>query len=704
MAVTIHGTLSPPRVTRGPSRQETDQILTYYRTGNLAAAAPLAKALTEQFPDHPFAWKALGTISWQTGQFQDAVTALQQTVRLAPNDAEAHNTLGNALRDLGCLTEAEARYREAIRLRPGYAKAVNNLGNALADLGRLAEAEAGYREAIRLKPDYAEACSNLGNVLKDLGRLTEAEQSYREAIRLKSGYAEAYSNLGNALKDLGRLAEAEASYREAIRLNPDDAIVHSNLGNAARDLGRLTEAEQSYREAIRLKPDYAEAYSNLGTALGDSGRSQEAEASYQEALRLKPGYAKAHSNLLLNLNYSGSVSVGAALCEAQQYGAVVSAQAVPKFTSWNSDPGPATVRIGFVSGDFRNHPVGYFLEGMLNHLDPDRFALYAFPTTPKGDDLTARIKPLFREWIPLYGKNDPDAASTIHQLGIDILIDLSGHTAHNRLPVFAHKPAPLQVSWLGYFATTGLPEMDCFLGDPHLSPISEQQHFTEKICNLPETWLCFTPPGQPVPILPLPALSNGYVTFGCCGNLAKMGSEVVTVWSALLQRIPDAKLFLKAKQLADATVRAEVVARFARHGITENRLFLEGPSSRREYFESYNRIDLALDTFPYPGGTTSAEALWMGVPVLTMTGDRFLSRLGESIAMNSGQAGWIAKDRDDFVGKAVAFASDLQQLSDVRATLRERVLHTPLFDTVRFAENFGATLWGMYQRHKCAAS
>lgn len=782
-----------------PSQHEIRELLTCHNSGDFDLTKSRSEAFILKYPHHPLGWKALGVLFSSVGKLEESLEAMLQAIRLAPNDAEAHNNFGNVLKDLGRIKEAEASYRRAILLKPAYPEAHNNLGNALKvlgrlseakecylqairfkpkyaeahnnlgvtlqdfgllldaeacfrdaisykqnyleahnnlcnllkglgrlrdaevsyreavrvkptyfaghnnlgnvlmNLGRLAEAEASYRTAIRLKSDYSEAHMNLGNALKDLGRLTEAEASYREAIRINPYRPKGHNNLGIVLKDLGRLADAEASYREAIRLNPNLSEVHSNLGILLKDFGRLTEAETSFREAIRLNPNLPEVFSNLGVLLKDLGRLKESEESYREAIRLKPDYAVAYSNLLFSLNYVESLSPDATLAEAKSFGLVVSASAMPKFSSWIVDLKSNKLRVGFVSGDLRNHPVGYFIEGLIKYLDQRQFETYAFPSTPKVDNHTQRLKPHFRNWIPIYGKKDHDAAATIHAQGIHILIDLSGHTAHNRLPVFSYKPAPIQVSWLGYFATTGLPEIDYFLGDPIMSPKKEDRFFSEKIWNLPETWLCLTPPILPRLVANLPALSNKYITFGCFGNLSKMNDQVVNIWAAILRKHPHSKLFLKSKQLADPKIIDDVQRRFFSHGITVHQLTLEGPNSRVAYLEAYNRVDMVLDTFPYPGGTTSIDALWMGVPVLTLKGNRFLSRLGESIVTTAGLPQWIAEDHNDYVSKATAFASDIETLAHIRATLREHVALTALFNEQQFAKNFEKALRGMWQ-------
>ena len=648
-----------------PFQQEITAFLFEYNAGNFELAEQLAKALTQKSPSHSFGWKVLGAITQQTGRLQDSLASMKQAIRLAPNDPETHS----------------------------------NLGNALQELRRLTEAEASYREALRLKSDYAQAHNNLGNVLKGLGRFTEAEASYREALRLKRDYVEAHYNLGFTLNLLERLTEAETSYREAIRLKPDLAKAHNNLGIALKDFGRLTEAEASYREALRLKPDYARAYANLGNILKDLGRISEAERSYREAIRLKPDYAEAHSNLLFSLNYVESLSTEAALMEAKRYGSAVSFRAVPKFTSWETPRDVTKLRIGFVSGDFRNHPVGYFIEGLIKHLDQDQFELVAFPTTPKTNELTIRIKPHFHEWIPIFGKSDLEAATLIHQKGIQVLIDLSGHTAHNRLPVFAYKPAPVQLTWLGYCGTTGVQEIDYLLGDAYATPVEEENHFVETIWRMPESYICLTPPQQEVQIDVLPAQRNGYVTFGSFNNLSKMTDAVVSLWARILSCVEHSRLFLKTKQFNDERTVQDTIERFRKCGIQADRLIIEGTTpSHIAHLKAYNRVDIALDTFPYNGVTTSAEALWMGVPVITKKGKRFIAHNGESIAHNAGQANWIAEDLDDYVRKAKLFAADLEALAKTRSGLRAQVLTSPLFDSRRFARNFEEAMTAMYYK------
>ena len=457
----------------------------------------------------------------------------------------------------------------------------------------------------------------------------------------------------------------------------------------------------SYRQALEIKPNLIEAHNNMGLALQELGQLDSAIASYHRALELRPDFVDAHNNLLLALNYNASHAPAYFLEQARRFGQVVAENAGERFSSWQCEAHPERLRVGLVSGDLRKHSVGHFLEGLLAHLDPSRIELIAYPTHHEQDELTGRIRPYFSAWKPLFDKSDEAAARLIHADGVHVLVDLSGHTAYNRLPVFAWKPAPVQVTWLGLPATTGVTEMDYVLGDPWSIPAECEGQFSEAVWRLPESYVCLTVPSQSVEVGPLPALATGAVTFGSFNNLTKMNDTVVAVWSRILEAVPGSRLLLKAKQLSDAAVCAQTRQRFAACGIAPERLQLQGIlASRNEHLATYHQVDIALDTFPYPGVTTSVEALWMGVPVLSMQGDRFLSCTASSIAHNAGLPEWIAADQDDYVAKAVRFSADLQRLAALRAGLREQVLASPLFDAPRFAKNFEDALWGMWQRHQ----
>jgi protein O-GlcNAc transferase len=682
-----------------PTPHETAALIALFNEGRYAESEKLARAWTLRFPKDGFGWKALGTVLMHTGRNADALIAMRKAATLSANDASAHNNLGTILSELGQLHEAESSLRRALAIDENFAAAHCNLGSTLQALGRLDEAETSYRRALQISPDLAEAHYNLANNLKEMGRPEEAIVSYRNALQIKPDYAQAHSNLGVTLNDLGRADEAETSLRLALQIKPDFAQAYSNLGNVLQDMGQLDEAEACYRHALQLRPEQAETLNNLGNTLQDMGRLNEAEISYRHALAIKPDYAKAHSNLLFLLNYNNNTADAAIrnFAEAEYYGHRVSSNVTSRFTDWICSKHPERLRIGLVSGDMRNHPVGYFLENLLRRLDQHVVELIAYPTDHRADELTQRLLPCFAAWKPLSGLSDAAAARLIHDDGIHILIDLSGHTRYNRLPIFAWKPAPVQVSWLGYFATTGVKEIDYLIADAWTLPESEAGFFTEKIWRLPETRLCFTPPDMTIDVGPLPALVNGYITFGCFNNLAKMNESVVALWARVLSSVPDSKLFLKARQLQAISQRQLTIERFAAHGIAPERLILEGPSLRENYMAAYHKVDIALDPFPFTGGTTSVECLWMGVPVLTLSGTSFLSRQGLGLLMNAGLADWVAVDENDYVARAVIHATDLSALSYLRNGLRQQVTASSIMDGERFAQQFTTALRSMWQ-------
>ena len=661
-------TLSPLMLNgMSPEAQEINELLSVFAAQRYHEAGLLAEAMTASFPQYGFGWKVLGAVLSETGRNEEALAAMQASAALSPQDAEAHY----------------------------------NLGNALLHLGRLDEAVLSYRRALAINPDFAEAYGNMGNALKEMGQVVDAVEGYRRALQIKPDYAEAHNNLGIALHALGQFDDAMASYRCALEISPDYAGAHYNLANALQYLGQFDKAVAGYHRALQINPGFAQAYSNLGNALRETGQFEMALASYRRALELKPDYVDAQTNLLFIHNYMPDRTVELLLTEARRFGELVAGQA-RSYTDWPNTPeADRCLRIGMVSGDFRNHPVGYFIEAILAALAPyaaGRLELFAYSNCFHADSVTARIKACCHSWCLVAGLSNESLARQVRDDGVDILIDLSGHTAHNRLSMFAWKPAPVQVSWLGYFATTGVSAIDYLIADPWTVPDSEKTHFTETVWHLPETRLCFTPPDEAPAVSALPALANGYITFGCFNNLSKMSDAVVALWSKVLHAVPGSRLFLKAKQLCESTVRQSVISRFATEGIGADRLILEGPSSRADYLCAYHRVDIALDPFPFPGGTTSVEGLWMGVPVLNLAGERFLPRQGIGLLMNAGLPEWIASNADDYVARAVLHAGDLERLATLRCGLRQQVLNSPVFDATRFARHFEAALRGMWQK------
>ena len=682
-----------------PPQNQLNALANLYHSGQMTQVVSSCKELLQTHKRSLILYNILGSALQAIGRFEEAVKSYNQAIQIYPDYVDAHYNLGNVLKELGLLDEAVKSYNKAIQLKPDYADAYNNLSVALKDLKQLEKSIQSCVKAIQLKPDYAEAYNNLGATLQELGRLDEAVKRYNQAIKINPDYAEAYSNLGVVQRELGQFEEVINNCKKAIQLKPDNAEAYNNLGVSLKTLGQLDEAVKSYNKAIQLKPDYAEAYSNLGNTLQDQGQLDNAIKNYNKAIELKPDYIDAHSNLLMTLNYTTDLDPTNAITMARKFGKFVTENAQMRFSNYQGLSAPKKLRVGFVSGDLCSHPVGHFLESVLSHINPDRIELIAYSNSNIIDDLSKRIKPFFSKWKSICNQSDEAVANIIHSDRIHILVDLSGHTAYNRLPVFGWNPAPIQVSWLGYFATTGLNEMDYLLGDPYVTPPEYDSHFTEKVWRLPKTRWCFTPPNININAAELPALNNGYITFGCFNNLTKMNDEVVELWSKVLNSIPNSRLLLKAKQFRDKSTQESVIQRFNIQGVKSERITLEEPEKREKYFAAYNQIDIALDPFPFTGGTTSVECLWMGVPVLTLAGDSLISRQGVGILINIGLPDWIADNKKEYIAKSILFASDLEKLATLRSRLRRQILTSPLFDAQSFAQDFEKSLWEMWGQY-----
>jgi predicted O-linked N-acetylglucosamine transferase (SPINDLY family) len=648
-----------------PTSEEIGYLVTLFNQGRFSEAEVFARKVTEHYPKFGFGWKCLGTVVKSQERTEESLEYMQRAADLMPEDPEAQS----------------------------------NLGVTLKDLGRYKDAEFCYRLALKIKPDFAEAYNNLGVVLKEFGDLHGAESCYRSAIKLKPNVADVYSNLGALLNEIGCPEDAEACHRTALKLNPGFAKAYYNLGITLKEMDRLTEAEACFLRALEIKPDYADACSNLGVLLfGDMGRLDEAEGYCRRALEIKPGFAEAQSVLLFNINYLANHDPCHQLEEARKYGDIVAKKVRERFSSWRCLSRPERLRVGIVSGDLRNHPVGYFLETVISQIDQSRIELIAYTTDFKVDELTARIKPYFSSWKSLLGLNDEVASNLIHSDGVHVLLDLSGHTGNNRLPVFAWKPAPVQVSWLGYFATTGVAEMDYLLCDEIGVPEEAQKYFTESLWYLPDTRICFSPPEFELPVSETPSLKTGIITFGCFQNIAKIGNAVLTVWAKILHEIPNSRLRLQCKQLGDPSKAATFLCRLQERQIDVSRISLFGDMPRADYLAAHAEVDLILDTFPYPGGTTTCEALWMGVPTVTLAGNTLLERQGASILTAAGLAEFVSATKDEYLAKAVMYSSNPERLATLRSGLRQQVLDSPLFDAPRFARNFEDALWGMWDR------
>ncbi len=622
---------------------------------------------------------------------------LTEAVRLQPGSASAHNNLGLALADQGKLSEAMTQYRLALQSDQTHTPAHINLARLLASQGKIEESAAHFRQALQSQPDLADAHATVGFALQMQGKIDEAVLHFRRALQLNPADAETHNNLGVVLYGQRKFDEALACYRRSLEHKPDFAVAHLNLGSVLEDQGKLDEALACYQRALELKPDFAEAHGNLGNVLKDQGELDEALASYRRALALKPDFAQLHSNLVCTQIFTPSCDAQTLFEEHrrwnQQHAAPLAKVIQPHLNDRSVD---RHLRIGYVSPDFWWHPVGRFLLPLLEAHDHEHFQIYCYSGVHVADMITERSRACADVWRDVRGLSDEQIANLVRQDQIDILVDLTMHMADNRLLVFARKPAPVQVTYLAYCGTTGLDAIDYRLTDPYLDPPGQGgQFYAEQSIPLPQTYWCYQPVLQAPPVNELPALKAGHVTFGSLNNFCKVTAPTLAAWRSLLRAVPQSRLLLHA-QLGKH--RDRVASFFAQQNVSADRVVFVKKSPMTEYLRTYERIDLALDPFPYGGGTTTCDALWMGVPVVSLAGQTAVGRGGLSILSNIGLPELVASDAEQYVGIAAALAQDLPRLSELRATLRDRMTASPLMDAPRFARDVEAAYREMWQR------
>ncbi|MFM2043116.1 MAG: hypothetical protein RLY86_1692 [Pseudomonadota bacterium] len=605
-----------------------------------------------------------------------------------------------ALHKAGDLVAAEAAYRAMLRQAPNHPHACNNLGILLRRQRRWEEAIDCYQRALQATPQDEQIYNNLTCALCDLGQMNQAMRAVRIALLLRPDYAGAWFNLGNLLRDSGDPAGAAAAYHRAIRLQPDMGEAYSNLGDIHKSAVDLTLAAECYATALRLQPHLPQPYVNLGEVLKEQGRVVEAITLFQHGLDRHPTLAVLHSNLLFALHYTPHVPPEVIFRAHRHWGERHAAGLGPPpgHIHANDRTPSRRLRIGYVSPDFCNHAVACFLEPLLRAHDRSAVEIFCYAISRRQDATTRRFQAIAGHWCSLVMATDEEAAARITADRIDILVDLSGHTADARPLLFARKPAPVQVSWLGYPDTTGLAAIDYRLTDAIADPPGDaDRRHLETLVRLPRGFLAFRPPVQaevqPVP----PCVRTGVITLGSFNNNAKVTPEVVAVWSQILHRLPTARLMLKSRSFADAATHRRYAGLFAGHGIAEDRIdLLPFLPDQQNHLRAYDRLDIALDPFPYSGTTTSCEALWMGVPVVTLAGSNHVGRVTASLLTGCGLAELVATDTADYVDRAVALAMDRARLATLRAGMRARLLASPLADHDGFArqvEDAYRTMW-----------
>jgi protein O-GlcNAc transferase len=604
---------------------------------------------------------------------------------------------GNRAEDSGRLLEACERYREAVRAAPAYAKAHLNLGIGLQAQGRLDEASKSYETALAIDADNPYAHYNLGKLLFMRGALQRAERHLQAALERRPAFPEAQVMLSSVFEALGKFEAAAASLERALEHSPQLAGAWHNYALVLVKLDRLGEAEAAARRALGLDPESLPAYRLLGDLLRNDGRHEEAAEVYRAARARAGGGLECEQAELHTLNHSDHISDEALFARHKEVGARLESAHPARFARFANprDPGRC-LRIGYLSSDFRQHPVAWFMIPVLEKHDRSRFEAHCYASVPRPDAITESVRSLAHRWHDVARASHSEIANAIHGDGIDILIDLLGHCADSHLPVFAQQPAPVQATWLGYLNTTGLTRIQYRISDAYSDPPGEADRLhTETLVRLPHSQWCYRPVMALEHAAQSPVTRNGFVTFGSFNHALKLSPTVRALWASLLAQLPGSRLIVLGVPAGPA--RDRLLGEFKDAGISATRLTIVAPLPLEEYFRWFDAVDLALDSTPYSGGTTTCDTLWMGVPVVTLAGSRPASRSAASILSTLGLTEWIARTPQDYVGLALRFARDPATLAALRRTLREKMRASPLMDESSFVRHMEAAYRHMWR-------
>jgi len=680
-------------------------------------------------------YDTLGNILSAQEKFKEAVEAYEQALNLMPNAANCLNNLGAALVSLGkkdqalevfkralsikpehinsynnagVILQAQKKYEEAIEyyskalaLNPRDAVMQNNIGLAFMSLGKDEKAIEHFNKAIEFQADYKDPLLNLGHIYRTQEKLEEALKYYKRTLAIEPD-ADAHAKIGLILQNQGRLQESLVEYKQALELAPNSFEILNNLGTLHSDLTKFEEAITYFETALTIEPEEHGALSNIAGAYKNLGRLDKAIQFFQKALKAKPDDPYLYSNLLLAMIYADSVSPEDLAQVARQFGHEIADKMLRKRVFAHDMNLNRKIRIGYVSPDFCKHPVDYFVGYLFRHHDRKQFEIYAYSNTARHDAVTERIQHEVDHWRDIRFISDNSAADLIESDKIDILMDLAGHTGRNKLMIFALKPAPIQITWLGYPASTGMKAMDYRITDYYAEPAGMTEHLnTEKLWRLPKIFCCYQPHEKSPDVVDhCPFEDNSYITFGCFNNFSKVSDAALTAWGEILARVPNSKLLLEIKGIDHPNFRTETEARFIRLKLPMERVILE-PRKNSNQFVLYNSIDIALDPFPCVGGTTSMDTLWMGVPFVTLGGKSFTQRMGVTILTNAGLPELITSNIDDYIKVAADLANDRERLKKLRHNLRERFTASPAMDQESFVRNMEAAYRGMWQKY-CA--
>ena len=597
----------------------------------------------------------------------------------------------------GQLQYAEDIFRQVLENVPHHADALHMMGLIALRAGNYDNALDYIKKAISVDANQPHYFNSAGEVYRSLGRHDEATSAFRKAMAVGPHFFQAYSNLGNIFQDQERYDEAIKYFKKSLAINPDDLVAHYNLGNAYKKIGLLNKAIEQYRQSLSVEPNFFLAHNNLGNVLQDSGKINEAIVSYRQALLLKPDSSEVHGNILFLLSNQALCTPNELLKEHREWNRLYGAKDVFVHTPPKKSEENKRLRIGYVSADLRKHAVSYFFEPILANHNRDHVEVFCYAAVPNPDSLTEHLKGMADGWRFISGLEDDEVAHQIKDDQIDILIDLGGHTSNNRLRIFTYKPAPVQVTYLGYYTGTGLGGMDYWLTDSNNTPRNTVERVVESIYRLPRCWVCYNPEIGGYPESTEREQNKEEITFGSFNNLTKITPAVIELWSQILTAVPGSRLLLKTAQFADPALKKEVKKQFDSHGVASTRLtILARTATFQEHLAVYRQVDIGLDPFPMNGGTTTVEALWMGTPVITLAGERFIERMGTSLLTAVGLEEMIVQSPEEYFNKAVDLAQDEERRSHWHLTLRERMAGSPLTDgrgMAQVLENSYRQMW-----------
>jgi predicted O-linked N-acetylglucosamine transferase (SPINDLY family) len=670
------------------------KIIDQINNQEYSAAETSIIELLEKNKDNAFGWKSLGVCYQLMSRYDEALQAYKNNIKITREDYETYNNIGLIYFNKKLYMKALKNLYRSLKINKNNGDAHNNIGCTLVALGKVKESEIYFKTAITLNNNLTSAYFNLASTYKELGEITKSKMYANKCLENDKNYYLAINLLGVINEIEGNLIEAEDKYKKCIEINDKYSQSYSNLANIQKKYGNLTLAKRLYEKSISIDSEVAEYYNNYGNILKDEGDYFDAINLYKKALEINNNDMKIHSNLIFCLNYHTDLKDDGKK-EVEKYSKIMRSNGKKNSRLIDNKK----IRIGFVSADLYKHPVSYFLKTVLKNINKERYEIYTYYNNTIEDEETINIKKYVNNWVNINFKKDIEVVSLIEQDNIDILIDLSGHTAGNRLGVFTYKPAPIQITWLGYCATTGIKEIDYLIADECVIPRNEEKYFTEKILRMPDVYFCFSKPEFDIKVEQLPAIKNGFITFGCFNNASKITDDLIIVWSEILKSIENSKIILKSKQFNDDIYVEKIINIFEKNDVNKNKITFLKSSERNNYLRQYNLIDISLDTFPYPGATTTIESLWMGVPVVAIKGNSFLSRNGETILLNSGMENWISQDKNDYINKAIKYKNDIESLSVLRKELRTKLINSNIFNDLKYIKNYEILLEKIIQNN-----